>query len=276
MYHTRYLSGHPSSKAFKEVKAMAGLERKDPKGFAQLYHKITWHYDKDHYQVDVRKYLSLNPHVCDPNRIGGAKTARSWLISDLKEQAEEQGKRYLIKEPARFINLGAIENSFAGSATPDELEQTLWLATHLGYIVRNYTHEEKTCTADKFADWYLGMDCTGFARAFLGLDFARSIKSYDTKPMLRRQAIKDIQSRDVMLIKGDDGEYEHIAIVVNKVLQPPDVMALHTAEASGQHMEGGWMQGVTGDVKRLLKSKSPGVFVSATKPGAEYYFYPMP
>jgi hypothetical protein len=258
---------------------MAGFARTDPKSFAQLYHAVTWSLGTDNYEVEVRKYLSLNPGVCDANRIAGVKKAKSFLLRDLQKdkQAVREGNRYRITAPEHSVSLTAIDKSFAGSATPDELKQTLWLATYQGHIVPTVTtRKAETSTAEDFADWYLGMDCTGFAAAFLGFASPRSIGSYDQNTSSRRQAIKDVQSRDVMIVKKQDGEYKHIAVVVSKALQSPDIMIVHTAEASGEHMEGGWMQGVVDDKKRTLKLQSPGVFVSPAKSGAEFYFYPMP
>jgi len=173
---------------------MAGLARTDPKGFAQLYHGITWSLGTDTYEVEVRKYLSLNPGVCDPNRIAGVKKAKGFLLRDLQKdkQAVREGDRYRINT-AQSVSLTAIEKSFGGSATPGELKQTLWLATYQGHIVPTITtRKPETSTAENFADWYLGMDCTGFAAAFLGITSPRSIGSYDRDPASRRQAGKDI------------------------------------------------------------------------------------
>lgn len=257
---------------------MAGFVRKNPKSYAQLYHKITWSYGTEHFEVNVRKYLSLNPGVCDPNRIAGVKKAKSFILRDLKQDKKTSlaGNRCHIKEPEQYVSLTAIDKSFAGSATPEELRQTLWLATHQGHIVTKPTGKAETSTAKDFADWYLGMDCTGFAAAFLGFASPCSISFYDKNTASRRRAVKDIQPCDVLIIKKINGEYKHIAIVTSKTLQPPDVLIVHTAEASGEHMKGGWMQGVVADKKRSLKVKSPGVFINTAKPGTEYYFYPMP
>ena len=261
---------------------MAGPARTDPKRFAGLYGAIGWTLGNDPpYEVSVRKYLSLNPGVCDPDRIAGAKKAKAFLLEDLESDsnAVQEGERYRIDrdDGTQYISLTAINKSFAGSAKPEELRQTLWLATHQGHIVAKVTKKKpKTSTARDFADWYLGMDCTGFAAAFLGFSSPRSIGSYDQNPSQRRQAIKDVQPCDVLITKSDDGVYRHIAIVVSKTPQPPDAMAVFTAEATGEQMDGGWMQGVVGNKKRVLKLESAGIFVSAAKPGTEFYFYPMP
>lgn len=258
---------------------MAGFARTDPKRFAQLYHAIAWSLGTDIYKVEVRKYLSLNPGVCDPKRIDGVQKAKSFLLRDLQKdkQAIREGNWYRIQAHDRHVSLTAIDNSFAGRATPDELKQTLWLATYQGHIVPTVTtRKPETSTAKDFADWYLGMDCTGFVQAFLGFAAPRSIGSYDKNPSSRRQTAKDVLSCDIMIVKNKDGEYKHIAVVASKAIQPPDTMIVHTAEASGEHMEGNWMQGVVDDKKRKLKLQSPGVFVSADKPGAGFYFYPMP
>jgi hypothetical protein len=242
----------------------------DPKAFAKRYHQITWTHDKHQFSASVRKYLSENASVCDAERIKGAQTAKGWLLEDLKdeEKATREGKRYRVGGSS-FISDETIEDSFAGRATPDELKQTLWLATCFGYIVRpEESGKPKKSTAQQFADWYLGMDCTGFVSAFFGFSGGRSIKSYDVGSSRRRQAFREIQPGDVM-IRKEGKEYKHIALVISASPSSGDRLLLDTAESVG------WKgKGVSWEVQRELKLKSPGVFVLASGAEGDFYIYP--
>ena len=246
------------------------MKNTDPKAFAKDYHHIHWEYGNHQFSASVHKYLSENAGVCDQDRIDGAQEAKSRLLKDLQdeEKATQEGERYRIPGP-KFIKRSTLDDSFAGRATPDELKQTLWLATYLGYIVKpEEAGKPRTSTAQKFADWYLGMDCTGFVSAFFGFSGGRSIKNYDKDASTRRQAIRDIRSCDVMIRKEGD-TYKHIALVVSASASSGDRLLLNTAESVG------WRgQGVAWDVRREMTLKSPGVFVLASGGESEFYIYP--
>jgi hypothetical protein len=179
-------------------------------------------------------------------------------------KAIQEGERYRV-EGSKFIKRSTIDDSFAGRATPDELKQTLWLATYYGYIVRpGKAGEPKKSSAQDFADWYLGMDCNGFVSAFFGFSGGRSINYYDNVSK-RQQAIGQIQPCDVM-IRKEGGIYKHIALVVSASASARDTLLLDTAESVG------WRgKGVAWDVRRELKLKSPGVFVLASGGDSEFY-----
>jgi len=242
----------------------------DPQAFAKRYHQITWIHDNHQFSASVRKYLSENAGVCDAERIKGAQTAKGWLLEDLKdeEKAIREGKRYRVGKSS-FISEETIEDSFAGRATPDQLKQTLWLATCFAYIVTaDEAGKPKKSTAQQFADWYLGMDCTGFVSAFFGYSGGRGIRNYDTDASQRRKAVKEIQAGDVM-IRKEGTEYKHIALVIGALPSSGGGLLLKTAESVG------WKgQGVAWDVKRNLKLESPGVFVLASSGESEFYIYP--
>lgn len=242
----------------------------DPREFARKYHAISWTHAGHTFSASVRKYLSENAEVCDPERIRGAQIAKGRLLEELKneEKAIQEGKRYRVGG-SRLIDSSTIDASFAGRATPGELKQTLWLATYLGYVVRpEDTGEPQTCTAQDFADWYLGMDCTGFVSAFLGYSGGRGIKNYDADPSRRRQAAKDVRRADVM-IRKEGGTYKHIALVVQALPFPGEKLVLVTAESVG------WKgKGVAWDVRRELVRSSPGVFALTNGDPSEFYLYP--
>lgn len=242
----------------------------DPREFAKRYYNISWTNAENSFSASVRKYLSENAGVCDADRIQGAQEAKGWLLEDLQNEAKaiQEGRRYRVTE-SRFIDKATIDDSFAGRATPGELKQTLSLATYLGYIVRpEETGEARTSTAQDFADWYLGMDCTGFVSAFFGFSGGRSIKNYDANASNRRQTAKDIRRCDVM-IRKEGGVYKHIALVVDAVATSKDRAAIVTAEAVG------WKgKGVAWDVKRELVLASPGIFALASGGRSEFYIYP--
>jgi hypothetical protein len=264
---------------------MSSLTRKDPKGFAELYHRVTWTHDTIPYEVAVSKYLSRNKDTCDPKRFAGAQKMRARLLADLKKDENEgvvrEGARFHFTDHDHFVTLDAINHTFEGTATPEEIRQTLWLATHYGHIKHANAKPDRlkktACAAQQFADWYLGMDCTGFVGAFLGLGYARGIASFDKNPARRRQAVRDIHGCDVM-IKKSGKIYKHIAVVVKAVPCGAAEVEVHTAESTGERA-GKSMEGVVADKIRQLKLESPGVFVAAKavrSSDSEYYFYPMP
>ncbi len=243
----------------------------DPKEFADEYHDITWTHNGT-FSASVRKYLSQNAEACDKEKIKGAKTAKGWLLADLgdEEKATQEGERYRLAD-GTFIKRSTIDDAFAGRATPGQLKQSLWLATYFGYIVKpEEVGEPQTCTAQKFADWYLGMDCTGFVSAFFGIAGGKSIESYDTDESKRRKALGEIRRCDIM-IRKEGGIYKHIALVQSASARSGGGLVLRTAESVGG------TKGVTEStdlVRRELVVKSPGVFALAKGGESEFYIYP--
>jgi hypothetical protein len=240
----------------------------DPTAFANDYHNITWTQNGT-FSASVRKYLSQNAEACDKEKIKGAKTAKTWLLEDLgdEEKATQEGERYRLAD-SKFIKRSTIDDAFAGRATPDQLKQTLWLATYFGYIVTaDKAGKSKKCTAQQFADWYLGMDCTGFVSAFFGIAGGKSIERYDKDVSKRRRAVGEIRHCDVMIRK--EGEiYKHIALVETASPRSGGGIVLKTAESVGGS------KGVTSHVRRELVVKSPGVFALASGGESEFYIYP--
>jgi len=240
----------------------------DPAAFAGEYHDITWTH-KGTFSASVLKYLSQNAEACDKNKIRGSRTAKGWLLEDLgdEEKATQEGEKYRLAD-FKFIKRSTIDDAFAGRATPDQLKQTLWLATYFGYIVAaDKAGKPKKCTAQHFADWYLGMDCTGFVSAFFGIAGGKSIERYDNDVSKRRRAVGEIRSCDVMIRK--EGEiYKHIALVERASPRSGGGIVLKTAESVGGPT------GVTSGVRRDLVVKSPGIFALARGGESEFYIYP--
>lgn len=242
----------------------------DPKAFAKEYlEKISWKHDGETFFASVRKYLSQNVEAGDRRKIKGSRTAKGWLLEDLgdEEKATQEGERYQLAD-STFIRKSTIDDAFAGRATPDQLRQVLWLATYFGYIVAaEKAGKPKKCTAQQFADWYLGMDCTGFVSAFFGIAGGKSIERYDKDVSKRRRAVGEIRRSDVMIRK--EGEiYKHIALVESATPRSGGGIVLITSESVGGPT------GVTSGVRRELVVKSPGVFALAKGGESEFYIYP--
>lgn len=242
-----------------------------PQAFAKEYHPIKCLYRKITYVADVYRYLSKNIRAGDKGRFKGAQDAKAFILRDLKKDDAvlQEGMRFRVGEGAdrAYVTAAAIKNAFEGTATPNELSQVLWLAAYQGHVVSELkVRKPEVSTAQDFADWYLGMDCTGFVGAYFGA--IHSIDWYLAKPRITKEPIK---MGHVMVRKEIKGDRKHIALVSTAVLLPPNLV-LHTAEATGDH-PGQYMEGVVGDKKRTLRVKSDGVYEKSDRPGFEYYFY---
>lgn len=242
-----------------------------PQAFAKEYRPVKCMYRKITYVADVYRYLSKNTGAGDEKRLEGAQAAKAFILRDLENDdgVLREGQRYRVGEGAdrAYVTASAIENAFQGTATPNELSQVLWLAAYQGHIVSEVkVKKPEVSTAQDFADWYLGMDCTGFVGAYFGA--VRSIDWYLAKRPIAKEPIR---MGHVMVRKEINGARKHIALVATAVFQPPNLM-LHTAEATGAH-PGRYMEGVVTDKKRTLRAKSEGVYENPERPGFEYYFF---
>jgi hypothetical protein len=100
---------------------MSSLTRKDPKRFAELYHRVTRTHDTIPDEVAVSKYLSRNKDTCEPKRFAGAQKMRARLLADLKKDENEgvvrEGARFHFTDHDHFVTLDAINHTFEGTAT---------------------------------------------------------------------------------------------------------------------------------------------------------------
>jgi hypothetical protein len=250
-----------------------------PEEYADKYLKLTWQYDKTTFQASIRKYLAMDPEICDAGKIKGSKTAQGWILKALKSDPDVTMTKseIQIKSLKKSVSMDGFEKTFHGKASPGQIADTLWLATHLKFITagpKDPTVEGREAARPQdFADWYLGMDCSGFANNFLGFNSGQHlIKSLDQKHETRRVTIDSIVAGDVMVSRNVAKDaYHHIAIVV-QAKKKGDGMVLSTVESYGFKMAG------VGKHDRNLVMSSPGVFVDPNPKNrtSEIYIQPPP
>ncbi|HEX5717882.1 MAG TPA: hypothetical protein VF179_17115 [Thermoanaerobaculia bacterium] len=250
-----------------------------PEAYADKYLNLTWEYDKKSFQVAIRKYLAIDAKYCDQTKIDGSADAKQWLLDAIKAAPDVQMADGIIQVTTlkKIIPFEHIEKTFKGTASPSRIANTLWLATHLKFITVSPTDPtiagREAARPQDYADWYLGMDCRGFANNYLGLNaHQRTVTSFDENKTTRRQTIAAIKMGDVMVKRViASNSYEHIAIVVRVLRKSDTSMQLFTVESYGYKLAG------IGRHDRNLIMTSPGIFVEqgAAKP-AEIYIQPPP
>lgn len=245
------------------------------------YLKITWTYDLCPYAASVQKYLTNlknNPNY--KSRIQGAQIAYQRLLQEIEH---EIGKpiRGTFSIQKRAFSSGDLEASFRGKASPAMLEKTLWLATHFQFIQQKHPpktkhHSVPATDAQSYADWYLGVDCSGFVNNFLGRRYGNhlTIDSYDSDKKTRRLSANEIQPGDLIIKWSQAEPYSHIAIV-EKVNIEGEQFKVICVESSGDQGIG-----VTNKNIRLIKNEPMkndlGGFPSVRKIGVRYYFQSSP
>jgi hypothetical protein len=247
--------------------------------YAQKYLDIGWWYGNTHFHASVKQYLAMDENICDASKIQGAQDARDWLLEDaMKKKVREMGNMFIADDPhgaPMHIDRKSIDRSFSGKGTPNDILMTLWLATHVGQITADPKKLNKRCaTSENYALWYLGMDCSGFAMNYLGID--SSIHALDDHSKeLRRKELTDIKPGDAMC-EGKD--YHHIAIVSSTDPAPvgySHCITVNTWEAYGLNLIG-----ISPHFRYFQKKEgAPGVFLER-QPGkglmeTEFYFQPV-
>jgi hypothetical protein len=234
---------------------------------------MTWTYKKESYRADIKKYLS----AVNCTRISNARQAEGWLNEaiDQSKMVKRNGGTVTADDPAggpKVIDVESIKNTFKGTASPSQTRDTLWLATHLGLITNDKAKTSKRCEMPQdFADYYLGMECKGFALNYLGTP-GGSVAGLDLKPR-RRQELKDIQVEDIMIVWKAANPYHHIAIVTSTQMNGSSVQ-IQTVEAYGWPYNGLPLAGICSPYPRDLVKKSAGVFQSKNPTVDEFYFQP--
>lgn len=252
--------------------------------YADDYLNVEWDFEGVRLHASVRKYLAMDSSICDASRIRGAKAAHKMLLeaADKSESVEKQGGAFLAKtkDGNILVPANSLESAFRGKGTPSDLKQILQLATVLGQIVADPAKASKGhALPQDYADWYLGMDCSGFAFNFLGLH-GKIVDLDEGHANERRKSLTDIKAGDVKISDEPGKRYHHIAIVT-EVTPVNGKIKIKTAESSGADAtEGGshFRQGVSHHWY-YIGLKSPGVFGevrgSGVRPG-DLYFQPVP
>lgn len=258
-----------------------------PEEFANRYLNLTWSYRNKVIHASVHKYLAMDADICDQRKITGSKKMKSMLMDAIKTAPDikQTGDSFQIenKDPKTplektVIPQDHIDKTFRGKASPDQIEDVLWLATHLKFIAADpgepKVEGREAAPPQKFADWYLGMDCSGFASNYLGRNENQpSIKSLDVGyESMRRKTIDSIKQGDIMVSRDvAKNDYKHIAVVVSVMKRSDSAMKIFTVESYGYQGMG------VGKHDRDFVMSSPGVFVLAdpAKRGTEYYIQPV-
>lgn len=257
-----------------------------PEGFADLYlTKLKWTYRTKTMSASVRKYLAMDSAICDQRKITGSQKMKSMLMEAIKNAPDikQMGDSFQIenKDPKTpleksIIPKDHIDKTFRGKASPSQIKDVLWLATHLKFIISDPADPKEpgreAAQPQQFADWYLGMDCSGFANNYLGRNENQStIESLDLgRELMRRKTIDSIMEGDIMVSRDTAKKnYKHIAVVVSKMKKSNSAMKLFTVESYGYQGMG------VGKHDRDLEMTSSGVFVVSGSAGTEYYIQPV-
>src|SRR5262249_25842451 len=146
----------------------------DAKVYGDRYLNVTWNYDGVPYRVGVRKYLANDKGLC--SRIVHTRKAHGWLLGAIRKDfgAQQQFTVTVNGVMKSFDVKDEIEATFFGKASPDQIAQTCWLLTHYDFITQQAPGHQckqppnRTAQAQVYADYYLGVDCSGFVNNYHG------------------------------------------------------------------------------------------------------------
>jgi hypothetical protein len=259
----------------------------DPSSYVQVYLNIPVALTDGVVKVAIRNYLQ-------DGKGGQSDRAKAQKDDLLKKIAKEVKAKGPIPPAVFYVDdyefyLLSVQRTFIGKAAPDEIQDTLWLASRFGLV--------NSGTVDTYCNNNLGVDCGGFVANLWGIGYPDGGRvvygSTGFKPRAfwemnrskRRKKASEIEEGDAIIffshIKNDDtdlasvdaskgGEAFHIGVVGGKTLHGDSIDLTIVESSGGPAASGGNGVNVRTATGCQLKTAKGLVYVAAGKNAQGY------